>query len=78
MQLYQLDKKFDNDSFELAANYLYSDTGSVYLSFTQGFRTPNADELVLWSGDIDVQETKSYELGIKICIKILLFHHQYF
>lgn len=58
-------KKFDNDSFELAANYLYSDTGSVYLSFTQGFRTPNADELVLWHGDIEVQETKAYELGIK-------------
>lgn len=60
-----LDKKFDNDSFELAANYLYSETGSVYFSFTQGFRTPNADDLGYWYGDIDVQETKAYELGIK-------------
>ena len=60
-----LDKKFDNDSFEFAVNYLYSDTGSVYLSFVQGFRTPNADDLGYWYGDIDAQETKAYELGIK-------------
>lgn len=60
-------KKFDNDSFELAANYLYSDTGSIYLSFTQGFRTPNADELIGWARNrsINVQETKTYEFGIK-------------
>lgn len=60
-----LDKKFDNDSFEFAVNYLYSDTGSVYLSFVQGLRTPNADDLGYWYGDIDAQETKAYELGIK-------------
>lgn len=65
MSIKDLNKKFDSDSFELAANYLYSDTGSIYLSFTQGFRTPNADDLGYWYGDIDVQETKAYEFGIK-------------
>lgn len=65
MPIKDLNKKFDSDSFELAANYLYSDTGSIYLSFTQGFRTPNADDLGYWYGDIDVQETKAYEFGIK-------------
>ena len=44
---------------------MYSDTGSIYLSFTQGFRTPNTDDLGAWYGDIDVQETKAYELGVK-------------
>lgn len=58
-------KKFSNDSYELAVNYLYSETGSIYLSFTQGFRTPNTDDLGYWYGDIDAQETKAYELGIK-------------
>ncbi|WP_130889823.1 TonB-dependent receptor family protein [Fusobacterium ulcerans] len=61
----KIKKKFSSDAYELAANYLYSDTGSIYLSFTQGFRTPNADDLGAWYGDIDVQETKAYELGVK-------------
>lgn len=58
-------KKFSSDAYELAVNYLYSDTGSIYLSFTQGFRTPSTDDLGAWYGDIDVQETRSYEFGIK-------------
>lgn len=61
----KIKKKFSSDAYELAANYLYSDTGSIYLSFTQGFRTPNTDDLGAWYGDIDVQETKAYELGVK-------------
>lgn len=58
-------KEFDNDIFELGANYLYSDTGSVYLNFVQTFRTPNMDELNAWKGNFDQQETRTYELGIK-------------
>lgn len=61
----KIKKKFSSDAYELAAKYLYSDTGSIYLSFTQGFRTPNTDDLGTWYGDIDVQETRAYELGIK-------------
>lgn len=58
-------KKFDNDIFELGANYLYSDTGSIYLNFVQTFRTPNMDDLNLWKGNFNQQETRTYELGIK-------------
>lgn len=58
-------KEFDNDIFELGANYLYSDTGSIYLNFVQTFRTPNMDDLNLWKGNFDQQETRTYELGIK-------------
>lgn len=58
-------KEFDNDIFELGANYLYSDTGSIYLNFVQTFRTPNMDDLNLWKGNFNQQETKTYELGIK-------------
>lgn len=58
-------KEFKNDIFELGANYLYSDTGSVYLNFAQSVRTPNMDDLNLWKGDFNQQETRTYELGIK-------------
>ena len=58
-------KEFDNDIFELGANYLYSDTGSIYLNFVQTFRTPNMDELNPWKGSFNQQETRTYELGIK-------------
>lgn len=58
-------KEFDNDIFELGANYLYSDTGSIYLNFVQTFRTPNMDELNAWKGNFNQQETRTYELGIK-------------
>lgn len=57
--------KFENNSFELAANYLYSDTGSIYLNFTQGFRIPTMNDMNLWLGNYDVQKTTTYELGIK-------------
>lgn len=57
--------KFENNSFELAANYLYSNTGSVYLNFAQGFRIPTINDMNLWLGNYDAQKTTTYELGIK-------------
>ena len=57
--------KFENNSFELAANYLYSNTGSIYLNFTQGFRIPTMNDMNLWLGNYDVQKITTYELGIK-------------
>lgn len=57
--------KSENNSFELAANYLYSNTGSVYLNFAQGFRIPTINDMNLWLGNYDVQKTTTYELGIK-------------
>lgn len=59
-------KDFKDDAFELAANYLYSDTGSIYLSFTQSFRTPHIWDLNTTNlSEFDVQDTKVYEAGIK-------------
>lgn len=53
------------DSYELGFNYLYSDTGSVYLNYTNGYRAPSIQELGVWYGELEVQESETYELGIK-------------
>ena len=58
-------KKFNANSWELAANYLYSNTGSVYVSYNHGFRGPTIQDLNLWYGDIKLQKNDAYELGIK-------------
>lgn len=58
-------KTLNEDSIELSANYLYSDSGSIYLNFTDSFRTPNTDELAYWSGDVKSQDSKTLELGTK-------------
>ena len=59
-------KDFKNNSFEFAVNYLYSDTGSIYASFEQSFRTPHIWDLSTTNlSEFDVQTTKAYELGIK-------------
>lgn len=57
------------DSFELGANYLYSDTGSVYLSYVNGYRSPSIQDMGVvspaWGGDFKIQKTETYEFGIK-------------
>lgn len=58
-------KKLSANSWELAANYLYSDTGSVYVSYNHGFRGPTIQDLNAWYGDIKLQKNDAYELGIK-------------
>lgn len=63
------ERKLNNDSYELAVNYLYSATGSVYASYVHAFRGATINELGAWSGDIEMQKTNSYELGIKDSIK---------
>lgn len=58
-------EKVHKNSFELGANYLYSDTGSVYVSYNYGFRGPTIQELNAWDGSVDLQKSNTYELGIK-------------
>ncbi|MEG0068393.1 MAG: TonB-dependent receptor [Cetobacterium sp.] len=60
-------EKFKEDALELTASYLYSESGSTYLSYTKGFRTPNTDELAFWdsNNDFKSQTSETYELGIK-------------
>ncbi|TDT72229.1 outer membrane cobalamin receptor [Hypnocyclicus thermotrophus] len=38
------EKKYNQNLFSAGINYLYSDTGNVYLSFEQNYRTPTTDE----------------------------------
>lgn len=52
-------------SYELGANYFYSETGNVYLSYVNGITSPTITDLGAWSGDIKVQENETYELGVK-------------
>ena len=65
------DKKNENNanSYELGVNYLYSDTGSVYLSYVNGYRSPSLQDMGVnspyWGGDFKIQKTETYELGIK-------------
>ena len=58
-------KKFSNNNWELGVNYLYSDTGSVYVSYNHAFRGPVIRDLNAWYGDIKMQKSDTYELGIK-------------
>ncbi len=63
---YQKDnKKFNNTSVELATNYLYSETGSTYLSFVQAFRAPSVTEIGTFEGNPESQTTRTIELGLK-------------
>lgn len=60
-------KEYTPDSYELGINYLYSDTGSVYLSYVNGFRSPSIQDMGLWKKEdgYKIQETEVYEFGIK-------------
>lgn len=57
------------NSYELGVNYLYSDTGSVYLSYVNGYRSPSLQDMGVaypaWGRDFKIQETETYELGLK-------------
>lgn len=59
------DEKLNADSYELAVNYLYSDTGNIYLSYVNGYRSPSIQDLNAWYGELGIQETETYELGLK-------------
>ncbi|UPO97698.1 TonB-dependent receptor [Cetobacterium somerae] len=59
------EKKFKEDAIELTGSYLYSDSGSTYISYTKGFRAPNTDEINVWDGEFNTQKTETYEIGAK-------------
>ncbi|MGL5950553.1 MAG: TonB-dependent receptor domain-containing protein [Cetobacterium sp.] len=58
-------KKFKEDAVELTGSYMYSDSGSTYISYTTGFRAPNTDEIRAWDGEYKPQRTETYEIGMK-------------
>ena len=55
----------NNDSYELGVNYLYSDTGNVYLNYTRATRTPTINDAGAWSGAVKTQKNDVYELGMR-------------
>lgn len=59
--------KYGDYSLELSANYLYSDTGSTYLTFTRAFRTPTISEMRYTknSEKLKPQTQDTIELGVK-------------
>ncbi|MGX6591996.1 TonB-dependent receptor [Cetobacterium ceti] len=63
---YTTDKqKFKNTGAELSANYLYSDTGSTYITYTRGFRTPTAIEIGSFEGKRESQVDNTVAIGMK-------------
>ncbi len=71
LQNYSYDKSMRNDAYEIATNYLYSDTGNTYIRFEQSFRTPAPTELQDKnnSGDyvynnLDSETSQTIEVGI--------------
>ena len=58
-------KNLKEDSKEFSVNYLYSDTGSIFFNYLSAFRTPNTDELGYWEGDIEAQNSDTFEIGTK-------------
>lgn len=61
----QDNKKFENTAIELGVNYLYSDTGSLYLNLVRAFRTPTATEIGSFEGEPTSQTSDTIELGWK-------------
>lgn len=61
------DSKYNNYSYELSANYLYSDTGSTYISYNRAFRTPTASEMRYTknSEKLKPQVQDTIEIGLK-------------
>ncbi|WP_294708363.1 TonB-dependent receptor [uncultured Fusobacterium sp.] len=64
---YDAKENHEANSYELGVNYLYSDTGSVYLSYVNGYRSPSIQDLGArdLNKKIKLQETETYELGLK-------------
>lgn len=60
------DEKTSNQNlFSTGINYLYSETGSLYSSFEQNYRTPNTDEYAYGTSDLKPQLSNTLELGIR-------------
>ncbi len=60
------DDTLRSHAIDLGVNYFYSDTGSVYATYTKGFRTPNTDELA--AADLEGLEEQTheyFEIGVK-------------
>lgn len=59
--------KYNDYSYDLSTNYMYSNTGSTYISYNRAFRTPTTSEIYYTrnSEKLDPQIQDTFELGIK-------------
>ena len=72
LTLSKIKKSMINDSYEAAVNYIYSDTGNVYVRAEQSFRTPAPTEFQDKNGtagysmnDLDAETNQTLEVGLK-------------
>lgn len=68
----KIKKSMINDSYEAAVNYIYSDTGNIYVRAEQSFRTPAPTEFQDKNGtagysvnDLDAETNQTLEIGLK-------------
>lgn len=68
----KIKKSMVNDSYEAAVNYIYSDTGNIYVRAEQSFRTPAPTEFQDKKGtagysvnDLDAETNQTFEIGLK-------------
>ena len=68
----KIKKSMVNDSYEAAVNYIYSDTGNIYVRAEQSFRTPAPTEFQDKKGtagysinDLDAETNQTLEIGLK-------------
>ncbi len=68
----RIKKSMVNDSYETAVNYIYSDTGNIYVRAEQSFRTPAPTEFQDKKGtvgysvnDLDAETNQTLEIGLK-------------
>lgn len=54
--------EMENMAYELAANYLYSDTGNAYVRWERGFNTPDPSDI--YNNPSDSQLEEGYEFGL--------------
>lgn len=62
------EKTYNENLFSMGTNYVYSDTGSVYASFEQNYRTPTTDEYFTYGvflENLEPQKTNAVEIGIR-------------
>lgn len=68
----KIKKSMVNDSYELAVNYIYSDTGNIYTRFEKSFRTPAPTEFQDKNpktgykiNNLDAETNQTFEIGLK-------------
>lgn len=70
--------RWSNEAYEANVVYNINDSTNIYSSFSETFRNPNIDELVLSSADLGPQTAERYEAGFKYAGDRLAIDFGYF